>query len=130
MFIDIVRDIEMSGMEKTIMMSMAEAYEDNMPDVMYLNQYELTESFGFTIGQWKKFLKIKEVNRAIEMEMASVMEVSARQALKQMQSGKSTSADITAAKALLENSKLLKQKLDQPTIVVVTRIPAKREVEK
>lgn len=129
MFTDIISNIEgLNGMERTMLSSMADIFENNLPDVLYMTHYELEEEFGFTAIQWKRFLKLKEIDRAIEVEVAGIAEIAARQALARLQSGKAASADIQAAKQLLENSKLLKQKVDQPTRVVITRIPAKKAI--
>ena len=130
MFTDIVSNLDtLSGIEKTLMMSMAETYERHLPHVLYLNHYELAEHLGFTANQWKDFLKTREIDRAIEVEVANLAEIAARQALQRLQSGEAKSADIQAAKELLANSKLLKQKTEQPTRVVITRIPPKEKEE-
>lgn len=119
----------MNGMEKIVMMRMAENFQNNLPDVLYLSHYELAEKYGSSPTEWKKFLKIREVDRFIEIEIANLAEVAARSALQKLQSGKYSSADIQAARQLIEKSKLLTQKTDQPTMVVLTRVPPKRVSE-
>ena len=128
MFREIIKEIELeNGVERTMFDAVAKIYDDYLPKSLSMNQYELSENFGFEAEQWKKFFKIKEVERAIEVETAGLAEIAARKALERLRSGNAASADIQAAKELLANSKLIKQKTKQPQQVIITRIPEKRE---
>lgn len=129
MFVDIVRELDINNIDKTLMHHMAKIYEENLPDSLYLNHYQLEEQYGHPPDKWKKFLKIKEVDRLVESEMVQIAEIAARQALARLQSGKAASADIQAAKELLSTSRLLKQKTNQRPQMIITRIPGKTHGE-
>lgn len=124
---DIVRELPVDNrIQRMLLNNMAKIYEENLPDSLYLNQYQLAENFGYTHQDWNKFLKLKEVDRLIESEIAQIAEIGARHALANLLKGQTNSADIQAAKELLSNSKLLQQKHNQRPQVVITRIPPKR----
>lgn len=118
----------LTRIERTIMNELAGIYEDNLPDTLYMNQYHLSHEFGFTHNEWKNFLRNEEVDRLIEAEIAQIAEIGARSALAALQSGHAQAADISAARELIANSRLLQQKHNQRPQVIITRIPAK-EVE-
>lgn len=129
MFLEIVRELETGRVRKTVLHQMASIFESNLPDSLYLNHYQLSTTFGFTHTQWNDFLKIREVNQIVESEIAQIAEIGARYALERLQSGEVSSQDIQAAKELLANSKLLKQKTNQRPQVIITRVPAKEGVD-
>lgn len=125
MFTDIVEQMDMPQVRKLIFHEMAELYEQGLPDTLYMTHYKLEEEFGFRHEEWSQFLKIREINRLIEAEIAQIAEIGARTALQRLQSGQAQSADIQAARELLANSKLLKQKVTQREQFVITRVPPK-----
>lgn len=130
MFVEIVRQKDMDGRTKTILETIAKIYEQHLPDSLSMNHYELAEQFGFTSKQWNLFLKDRDINHMIESEMANIAEIGARKALENLQSGKVASADIQAAKEILANSRILKQKTNQRPQVVLTRIPDKEGIQR
>ena len=65
MFTEIVTKLEMNRIERTLMYEMASIYEANLPESLYLNQYELANEFGFTHMDWNKFLKIKDIQSTL-----------------------------------------------------------------
>lgn len=119
----------MNGIEKTTMVSMANTFDNHLPSSLSMNHYELAENLGYAHQKWKQFLKIKEVERLIESEIASIAEIGARKALENLRSGNASSADISAAREVLASSKLLKQKHNQKPLVIISRIPKKEFVE-
>lgn len=125
MFVDVVRDMNVDGRTKILLETMAEEYESGLPKTLSMNHYELSDEYGFTPKQWSDFLKNKEIERLVEMEIVNIAEIGARKALDKLQSGNAASSDVSAAREVLASSKLLKQKNDQKPLVVVTRIPAK-----
>lgn len=125
MFTETVSRLDMPQIRKTILHQMAEHYEVHLPDSLYLSHYALSEMFGFTPKEWSDFLKIKEINMLIESEIAQIAEIGARKALQRLQSGTAASADISAARELLANSRLLKQKTNQKQQFILTRVPPK-----
>lgn len=129
MFTEIVTKLEMNRIERTLMYEMATIYEENLPESLYLNQYELANEFGFTHMDWNKFLKVKDIDRLIEAEIAQISEIGARYALGRLQASNASSADIQAARELINNSRLLQQKHNQRAQIIITRIPAKEVVE-
>ena len=129
MFTDIVSNIELdTAYDRLIIGQMAETYDAHLPESLSFSHYELAENYGFTPMYWKKFLKIKEVNRAIEGEVATIGEAAARKAMERLRSGKAQSSDVSAAKELFANSKILKEKMNNSQKIVITRIPPKKEV--
>lgn len=129
MFVEIVSKMEIDRVRKMLMHQMAQIFENNLPDSLYLNHYELSEEYGFTPSEWNNFLKMKEVDRLVESEIAQIAEIGARHALSNLMKGQANSADIQAAKELLANSRILKQKTNQRPQVVITRIPEKEVIE-
>lgn len=125
MFVDIIQGMDLNGPKKTLLVSMATAYENNLPETLSMNHYELAKELGYSHPEWKEFLKMKEVERLIESEIANIAEIGARRALENLQSGKASSSDIQAAKEVLANSRLLRQKHNQKPLIVITRIPKK-----
>lgn len=102
-----------------------DTYHENLPNSLYLNAYELASSFGGAVQDWKNYLKDPETQRFVESEVASLAEVAARRALQNLSQGTANSADISAAKELLANSKLLKQKLNQRQHIFISYLPNK-----
>lgn len=127
MFMETVNKMELNKVAKTIMYQMAKVFEEHLPETLYMTQYELEDLFGFTHRQWQDFLKVREIDRLVENEIAAIAEIGARRALQRLQSGEASSQDIQAARELLANSKLLKQKTNQHPQIVVTRIPEKEK---
>lgn len=125
MFTKIIETLDMPFMRKTLMTHMAQLYEGNLPGSLYLNHYQLAKEFGFTHENWGEFLKIREIDRLIESEIAQIAEIGAREALKRLQSGNAASVDIQAAKELIANSKLIKQRLNQRQQIIITRMQPK-----
>ena len=125
MLIEIVTDIKTDQITKTVLHQMASIYQDNLPDSLYLNQYQLAEQFGFTARQWNEFLKVPEVDLFIEQEVAQIAEIGARKALAKLISGDSDSSDIQAAREILSKSKLIQQRSNQKERVIILRIPNK-----
>lgn len=118
---------QINNIEKQVFMRMARLYEEGLPETLYMNPYDLEDKYEGSSEQWKKFLRIPEVNRFIEGEIATLTEIAARNSLKQLQSGKASTQDIQAAKELLSSSKLLKSKTQRTQQHVIVRIPAKKK---
>lgn len=129
MFIDIVSEMKGDRLSKTILYGLAKIYGEQLPESLYMNHYQLSEDFGYTPAQWNNFLKLKEVEQVVEAEIAQIAEIGARKALERLQSGSANSADIQAARELLANSKLLRQKNNQRPQLVITRIPKKEVIQ-
>lgn len=129
MFSEMVSKLEWDSVtEKVIMTEMAKTFEENLPDSLYLNHYQLEKTYGYTANNWKQFLKKREIEMLIESEIAGIAEISARRALQRLEEGGASAPDISAAKELLANSKLLKQKVNTRPQVILTRIPAKQPI--
>lgn len=126
MFAETVSKMELDRVLKMVMHRMAKIFEEHLPETLYMTHYELQDLFGFTHREWQNFLKLREIDMLVENEIATIAEIGARSALEKLQSGSASSADIQAARELLANSRLLKQKTNQHPQVVVTRIPQKR----
>lgn len=119
----IISQLAISPIKKSIFLKLAKIYQLNLPDSLYLNPYELTELLPSSTPQdWKSFLAIPEINRFIESEIATIAEAAARKALQNLQDNP-TSQDISAAKELLQSSRLLKQKLQNKQTVIMTYLP-------
>lgn len=128
MFTDVIAELEGDQKQKMFLHRMAKLYEEHLPETLYMNHYQLAETFGFTPREWDEFLKIDEIDRLIELEIVQIAEVGARRALERLQSGHANSADVSAARELLATTRLLKMKNNQRPQVIITRIPPK-EVE-
>lgn len=122
---EIIESLNFTPVKKQIYVKMAEEFEENLPGTLYMTQYDLEETLYGNAQEWREFLKIPEVNRFVEVEMAGLAEIGSRKALQRLQSTDASSPEIQAARQLIDNSKLLKQKVNQFQSFVVTRIPAK-----
>lgn len=116
---------QLSNIDKQVFMRMARLYEEDLPETLYKNPYQLEDEYEGSAEQWKKFLRLPEINRFIETEIATMTEIAARRSLQQLQSGKASTQDIQAAKELLSSSKLLKNKTQRTQQHVIVRIPPK-----
>lgn len=126
MFVDTLRIVEdVPRIKRMIFEQLAEIYENNLPNSLMLNHYELSEEYGYSPKDWDEFTKLEEIARVIELEIATIAEVGARKAIARLQSGHANSADISAAREVLNASKLIKQRVNQAPRIVITRIPAK-----
>ena len=119
-------EMELTQIQRTLLAKMAQIFESNLPDSLYLNHYLLAEMYGFSPSEWNSFLKIKEIDRLIQAEISVIAEIGARHALANLQKGYASSADVSAAKELLANSKLLQQNLNQRPQIIITRVGAKK----
>lgn len=122
MFTDVISNSDLTQAEKIKYHKLAHIYEDNLPDSLYLNHYELSLNFGHSPSLWNQFLKLREIDRLVQSEIAQIAEIGARRALAKLQSGNFASQDVQAAKELLANSKLIQQNTKQYEKVVLTRI--------
>lgn len=124
MFVEVIQTMDLSREEKIMFHRMAKVYSETLPDSLYLNHYQLAETYGYTAQDWNRFLKMREIDHLIQAEIAQIAEIGARQALQRLQTGNATSPDIQAARELISNSKLIKQKVNQRQHFVITRIPS------
>jgi hypothetical protein len=94
-----------------------------MPQTLYLNQYELSDWFGYSHLEWKDYLRMPETNRFIESEIASLTEIAARAALNKLSTGNASSNEVSAIKAILDKSKMLQQSNQSQETIMLTFIP-------
>lgn len=123
---NLIQDLpEITPTQRVLFSSMADKFYQKLPESLYMNQYQLQEELGSTHEQWNNFLKIREIDRYIQKEIAGMAEIAARKAISSLQSGGASSSDIQAAKQLLETSKLLKQKTGGVQQIVIMHLPPK-----
>jgi hypothetical protein len=88
-----------------------------------MSHYQLSESYGNTPEEWRKFLRDNHL--FIESELAAITEAEARSALSRL--GNAGGTEVTALKALLDKSKLINDAQRQNVKVVMTFIPSNEE---
>jgi hypothetical protein len=105
----IISDMSLPRDEKMIFARLAEIFDRNTPDFLYMDYYELTEySPGTKADQWEQFLDLPEIYRYRTGKIAKLQEFAAIKAMKQLeQQGQIPGA--SAVTALKELSKLSKQ---------------------
>jgi hypothetical protein len=101
---------------------MDEIFKNNLPDVLFMDHYTLSNTFGHTPNEWRQYLKDNE--HFITSETAAIAEANARAALSRLGTGAS-SQEVTAIKALLEKSKLVNDAQKQQQHVLITYMPTK-----
>lgn len=106
-------------------MTIDEIFKSNLPSVLFMSHYDLSETYGHTPNDWRVYLKDNE--HFITSETAAIAEANARAALSRLGTG-ATSQEVTAIKALLEKSKLINDAQKQQQHVMLTFIPSKDQV--
>jgi hypothetical protein len=104
----IIKDLTLSRDERLILSRLAELFDHNTPDALYMDYYELSNELGAPADQWERFLDIPEIYRYRTGKIAKLQEFAAIKAMKQLeQQGQIPGA--SAVSALKELSKLSKQ---------------------
>lgn len=106
-------------------MNLDEIFKSNLPSVLFMDHYTLSEKFGHQPVEWRQYLKDNE--HFITSETAAIAEANSRAALSRLGAG-ATSQEVTAIKALLEKSKLINDAQKQQQHVMLTFIPSKDQV--
>ena len=101
------------------LVTMDDFFNEYLPDNLYRSHYELTELFGFSPQEWRKYLRDNAM--FIDMELAAIAEAEARSALSRLATA--SSAEVSGLKAVLEKSQLINNAQKQATKVVLTHIP-------
>jgi hypothetical protein len=119
---EIIQDLELSPHIKQVYQHMANLFQQNMPDALYLNYYKLEELTGIHFAQWEDFLDIPEIDRYINSKIQKLIEFDAKAALKSLAQDKTLSSqEITALKEVLTKSKLMKANQQQQQQVILMR---------
>lgn len=102
--------------------SMEEIFQEQLPDSLYMNHYDLYEAFPeHSAESWRRYLK--ENDRFILQETAAITEANARAALKHLASGNLKQGDATAIKHLLDRSEQINQSTKDKTVYMTTYLP-------
>lgn len=102
---------------------MEEKFHKFLPSTLYMSHYSLSEAYGNTPEEWRKFLRDNHL--FIESELAAITEAEARSALSRL--GNAGGQEVTALKALLEKSKLINDAQRQNVKVVMHFLPSAEE---
>jgi hypothetical protein len=103
--------------------SMDEIFHNYLPDNLFRSHYELAQMFGYKPQEWRKYLRENQI--FIDSELAAIAEAEARNALSRL--GNASSSEVSAFKAILENSQLINNAQKQATKIVITHIPKTEE---
>lgn len=114
----IILELQMPRDEKQVMLLLADIFDQDMPDTLYLNHYELAHGHpidqqyektyyegnpGTTPSQWEQFLDLPEIIRYSHSKRVKLMEMSANKAMRSL----TNRDDVNALKTVLEQSKRL-----------------------
>jgi hypothetical protein len=99
--------------------TMEEIFHKYLPDTLYQSHYALSEMYGYTPTEWRKFLRDNQM--FIESELAAIAEAEARSALSRLATA--GTHEVSALKAVLEKSQLINNAQKQATKVILTHIP-------
>jgi hypothetical protein len=108
---------------------LAEIFDLNTPDFLYMDYYELTENAsGTTAEQWERFLDIPEIYRYRTGKIAKLQEFAAIKAMKGLeQQGQIPGASaVTALKELSKLSKQLNSNNQNKQKILLTYVPPKQ----
>lgn len=98
---------------------MDEIFHKHLPSSLYMSHYNLAEMYGYTPSEWRKYLRDNQI--FIDSELAAIAEAEARNALSRL--GNASSSEVSAFKAILENSQLINNAQKQATKIVITHLP-------
>jgi hypothetical protein len=98
---------------------MEEIFHKFLPNTLYMSHYALSEMYGFTSNEWRKFLRDNQM--FIDSELAAIAEAEARSALSRLATA--GTHEVSALKAVLEKSQLINNAQKQATKVILTHIP-------
>ena len=120
----IIEKLDMKPHIKQVYLKIADTFLEHMPDSLYLDYYQLQELTDIPAHLWEIFLDMPDVQTFIVQKMAKLAEIHARQALQKLSNFKDlSSSDVTALRAMLENSKLISGKANNKPKVVAHFIP-------
>lgn len=128
----IINDLSLPRDERQIYAKLAQLFDENTPDVLYMDYYELANYQGTTPEQWERFLDIPEIYRYRTGKIAKLQEFAAIKAMKVLEAqGQSASASaVTALKELTKLSKQLNSNNQNRQKVILTYVqPKQREVQ-
>ena len=106
-------------------LTIEEKFNRYLPDTLYKDHYTLSQEYGNTPQEWRKFLRDNHL--FIETELAAIAEAEARSALSRL--GNASGTEVAALKAILEKSKLINDAQRQNTKIVITHIPKTEQKE-
>lgn len=96
-------------------------FKANLPDSLNYNHYELKEEYGGTANGWREYLRDNQA--FINSELAAIAEPAARAALARL--GDARGNEVSALKAILENSKMINEAQKQQVKILITFMPPK-----
>lgn len=97
-------------------------FKENLPDSLYLNHYQLAETYGGTPNGWRKYISENEM--FITREITAITEANARRALQLLGEGKVDSKTASAVRTLLDRSEQLNEQYKDQTTFMLTFMPA------
>lgn len=126
----IIEELSLSRDERQINQRLAELFDRQTPDVLYMDYYELSQlNPGTTPEQWEQFLDIPEIYRYRTGKIAKLQEFAAIKAMKSLESqGQSASASaVTALKELTKLSKQLNSNNTNRQKIIMTYVRPKEQ---
>lgn len=111
--------------------SLKQKFIENIPESLYMDYQELSQSLGSSPKQWEALLDDPEFKQFIEVQIAKYQEINARKALNRLANDPTlASSDIQALNKVLESSKILQQKYNAKEHIVFSFIPPTNQSEK
>lgn len=129
--VDIIRD--MGGItfeQKQLYTYLAEQFDKNLPDSLYMNYYELAHVIERTNPDlWEGFLDLPDIYRYKQAKIAKLQEFAAVKALRELENKAllENAGAVSALKEILEKSKLIQESTKKKQQIVLTYIPPNKE---
>lgn len=125
--VDIIRSMEsLSYEQKELFSYLAEQFDKYLPKSLGMNYYELAQAVERTNSDlWEQFLDLPDIYRYRHSKIAKLQEYVAIKTLQELEqkSLSDTAGAVTAAKELLEKSKLIQESTKKKQQIVLTYIP-------
>ena len=97
---EIVESLEIEEKQKTQFRILAGEFEVDIKDNITKNHFELADETGVSYEAWANFLNTTEINGWIHDQLAIMTRAGQRKRLQDIGSGKASSNDVNALKAL------------------------------
>lgn len=108
--------MELTSQQKRTYEVMDKYFNDNLPETLYKNHYELSGETRIPPAAWRFYLQ--ENQHTIQSEVAAIIEASARSTLRRIGEGQMHKGEAAVVKQLLDRSEQInKQTQNKKTII-------------
>lgn len=127
----IIESSQLSASKKAIFLKLADFFDENMPESLYLDYYQLADALpGSTPDLWEELLDLPDVQKFRNNKIAKLMKFKAVQALKQLEeaSVQNKAGQVQAINQLIEKSDLISANNSKRETYIISYMPPKEVV--